>query len=84
MEVAVWTFIVIVLVLVYKAVKYEKVNLISNEKQLIKRYFEIQKISPYHRVSHLEDWEHLALKTLKEKKRDHSFVVIPFIKPRNN
>jgi hypothetical protein len=66
MEIAIWTFIVFVLVALFKTLKYEKSNAIYNEKQLLKRYFEIKNINPDYRISYLRDWENNAVKAIEE------------------
>jgi hypothetical protein len=66
MEIAIWTFIVFVLVALFKALKYENSNTIYNEKQLLKRYFEIKSINPDYRISYLRDWESNAVKAIEE------------------
>jgi hypothetical protein len=66
MEIAIWAFIVFVLVALFKTLKYEKSCSIYNEKQLLKRYFEIKKINPDYRVSYLRDWESHAVKAIED------------------
>jgi hypothetical protein len=66
MEIAIWTFIVLVLVALFKTLKYENSNAIYNEKQLLKRYFEIKNINPDYRISYLRDWEIIAVKAIEE------------------
>jgi len=67
MEIAIWAFIVFVLVALFKTLKYEKSNAIYNEKELLKRYFEIKTINPNYRISYLRDWEKHAVNVLEEE-----------------
>ena len=66
MEIAIWTFIISVLVALFKTLKYEKNMAVYNEKQLLKRYFEIKNINPDYRISHLRDWERHAVNVLEK------------------
>jgi len=66
MEIAIWTFIVFILVSLFKTLKYEKNKAIYNEEELIKRYFEIKKISPDCRVLEFKAWEISAKKILEQ------------------
>jgi len=78
MEIAIWTFIVFVLVALYKTLKYEKINTDYNEKQLLKRYFEIKKISPDSRVVEFKIWEESAIKILEQNEKQKVGNIIKF------
>jgi len=69
MEIAIWAFIVFVLVALFKTLKYEKSCAVYNEKQLLKRYFEIKNINPDYRISYLRDWETHAVKTIEDSSK---------------
>jgi len=47
----------LIFVAVFKTLKYEKNNVIYNERQLLKRYLEIKKINPDYRILQLREWE---------------------------
>ncbi|MBA6262154.1 hypothetical protein [Colwellia sp. Bg11-12] len=76
MEIAIWTFILVIIFTVLKAVKYEKNYYIHNEKQLLERYFEIKNINPDYRISYLRDWESNALKAIEESTKSKINKVI--------
>jgi hypothetical protein len=76
MEIAIWTFILVIIFTVLKAVKYEKNYYINNEKQLLERYFEIKNINPDYRISYLRDWESNALKAIEESTKSKINKVI--------
>jgi len=67
MEIAIWTFIVFILIALFKTLKYENNNAVYNEEQLIKRYFEIKNINPDYRISSLRDWEVCAFNVLEKR-----------------
>jgi len=69
MEIAIWAFIVFVLVALFKTLKYEKSYAVYNEKQLLIRYFEIKNINPDYRISYLRDWENHAVKAIEESSK---------------
>lgn len=54
MESAAWAFIVVVLFIVFKALKFEKTEAVYYEKQLLKRYLEIKKVNPNYRLKYLK------------------------------
>ncbi|MBA6255007.1 MULTISPECIES: hypothetical protein [unclassified Colwellia] len=76
MEIAIWTFILVIIFTVLKAVKYEKNYYIHNEKQLLERYFEIKNINPDYRINYLRDWESNALKAIEESTKSKINKVI--------
>jgi hypothetical protein len=78
MEIAIWTFIVFILVALFKTLKYEESNAIYNEKELLKRYFEIKKISPDCRVFEFKAWEISAKKILEQNEKQKVGNIIKF------
>ena len=67
MEVAVWSIILIVLIVIIKALKYEKMNVAYNEKRLLKRYMEIKQLPQEYRVMQIKEWELSVVDALSEK-----------------
>jgi hypothetical protein len=76
MEIAIWTFVLFVLVALFKTLKYEKSSAVYNEHQLLKRYFEIKNISPDYRISYLRDWENHAIKAIEQSSRSKNSKVV--------
>jgi hypothetical protein len=67
MEVAVWSIILIVLIVIFKALKYEKMNVAYHEKRLLKRYMEIKQLPQEYRVMQIKEWELSVVDALSEK-----------------
>jgi hypothetical protein len=84
MEIAVSAIIFMIIIVVFIALKFEETNKVLYEKQLIKRYFEIQKINPYQRISYLKEWEDSALESLNDSRANHSFSVVSIQKSKKN
>jgi len=76
MEIAIWTLVLFVLVVLFKTLKYEKTSAVYNEKQLLKRYFEIKSISPDYRISYLRDWEKHAIKAIEQSSESQKNRVV--------
>jgi hypothetical protein len=57
MEITIWTFVVFVLVALFKTLKYEKNIAGYDEKQLLMLYLEIKNTNPDYRSSYVIDWE---------------------------
>jgi hypothetical protein len=67
MEIAIWAFIVFVLVALFKTLKYEKTDFVYNEKQLLKRYMEIKQLPQEYRVMQIKEWELSVVSALSKK-----------------
>jgi len=78
MEIAIWTFIVIVLVALFKTLKFEKYNSLYDERQLLTRYFEIKKINPDSRVAEFKVWEKAAQNLIEQNKNKKVDNIIKF------
>jgi len=78
MEIAVWTFIFIILLVVYKALKYEKQNSIYKEKEFLRRYKEIKNIDFDHRQDSLKEWEEMVFSAIDESDKHFTGKIIPF------
>jgi len=76
MEIAIWTFIVLVLVALFKTLKYEKINSIYHENELLQRYLEIKNINPDYRISHLRDWERHVVNVLENSNKSKKNRVV--------
>jgi len=76
MEIAIWTFVVFVLVALFKTLKYEKNIAVYNERQLLMRYLEIKNINPDYRISYLSDWEKHVIAVLEERANSKASRVI--------
>ena len=67
MEIAIWSIILIVLIVIVKALKYEKLNVAYNDKQLLKRYMEIKQLPQEYRVIQIKEWELSVVDALSKK-----------------
>lgn len=76
MEGAIWAFIVIVLMILFKALKLEKTETVYYEKQLLKRYLEIKKINPNVRVKYLKEWEISVIEALESKTKKRTLKIV--------
>mgnify|MGYP000084726000 CR=1 FL=1 len=78
MEVAAWTLIIVVLMAVFKVLKFEKTEAVYYEKQLLKRYLEIKKINPNYRVRYLKEWETSVIDALENKNKKRVLKIVKF------
>lgn len=76
MEGVVWAFIVIVLIILFKALRLEKTDPVYYEKQLLKRYLEIKKINPNVRVKYLKEWETSVIEALENKNNKRVLKIV--------
>ena len=67
MEITIWTFVVFVLVALFKTLKYEKNIAVYDEKQLLMLYLEIKNTNPDYRSSYVIDWEKHVNDVLEER-----------------
>ena len=78
MEVAAWALIIVVLMAVFKALKFERTEAVYYEKQLLKRYLEIKKINPNVRIKYLKEWEVSVIKALEDKNKNRVLKIVKF------
>ena len=76
MEVAAWTLIIVVLMAVFKVLKFERTEAVYYEKQLLKRYLEIKKINPNYRVRYLKEWEISVTEALENKNKKRVLKIV--------
>ncbi len=76
MEVAAWTLIIVVLMAVFKVLKFERTEAVYYEKQLLKRYLEIKKINPNVRIKYLKEWEVSVVEALENKNKKRVLKVV--------
>jgi hypothetical protein len=76
MEVAAWTLIIVVLMAVFKVLKFERTEAVYYEKQLLKRYLEIKKINPNYRVKYLKEWETSVMEALENKNKKRALKIV--------
>ncbi len=76
MEVAAWTLIIVVLMAVFKVLKFERTEAVYYEKQLLKRYLEIKKINPNYRVRYLKEWEISVTEALENKNKKRVMKIV--------
>ena len=76
MEVAAWTLIIVVLMAVFKVLKFERTEAVYYEKQLLKRYLEIKKINPNYRVKYLKEWEVSVVEALENKNEKRVLKIV--------
>lgn len=57
MEILLWSFIFLIIFLVFKSLKIEETSIDYQQKDFINRYLEIKKIDSDYRLKHLRDWE---------------------------
>lgn len=67
MEIAIWAFIFVILVLVFKVLKYEKGASRYYEKELLEQYLAIKKMPPDYRLDSLKKWEASVQDFVQEK-----------------
>ena len=76
MEVAAWTLILVVLMAVFKVLKFERTEAVYYEKQLLKRYLEIKKINPNYRVRYLKEWEVSVTEALENRNKKRELKIV--------
>jgi hypothetical protein len=76
MEIAICSIFIIVLIVIVKALKYEKLNVTYGEKQLLKRYMEIKQLPQDCRVLHIKEWELSVVSALSKKNITSSSKVV--------
>ncbi|NQZ24511.1 MAG: hypothetical protein HRT53_21000 [Colwellia sp.] len=76
MEIAVWAFIIITLMVVFKALRFEKNNFIYSDKKLLKRYMEIKQLPQDCRVIQIKQWEISVSSALANKNVKSSSKVV--------
>jgi len=76
MEIAIWSIILIVLIVIVKALKYEKLSVAYNDKQLLKRYMEIKQLPQEYRVMQIKEWELSVVAALSKKNITPSSKVV--------
>jgi hypothetical protein len=57
MEFILWALIFLIVLLVFKALKFEETSISYQQKDLINRYLDIKQIDSDYRLQHLRNWE---------------------------